>query len=215
MPKFLKSKPAMLVTVLLLGQTFLLLASIRPEVIPSSRPLAEVPKMVGDWNMVREYPIEPEVQEVLKADDTLNRMYVKANRGISLFVAAFRSQRNGKAPHSPKNCLPGSGWLPVSTGETSIEVGAGQSINVNRYVISYGEERSLVLYWYQSRDRVVAGELQAKLYVMYDAMRLNRTDTALVRVIVPVVNKDDVAAEKEAAEFVKTFYGTVTRYLPS
>ena len=215
LPEFLKSKPAILVTLLLVGQTALLFSSVRQEVIPSSRPLAEVPKSVEDWSLAREYPMEPEIQEVLKADDSLNRLYVKGMTGVNLFVAAFKSQRNGKAPHSPKNCLPGSGWLPVDSGTTSVEVGKAEPITVNRYVISYGQERSLVLYWYQSRDRVVADEFKAKLYVMYDAMRLNRTDTALVRVIVPVINKDDAAAEKVATGFVKTFYGTVVSYLPS
>jgi EpsI family protein len=215
LPDFLRSKPAILITAILLGQTMLLFASIRPEVIPASRPLAEVPSAVDSWKMVREYPIEAEVQEVLKADDTLNRMYVSGTMGVNLFVASFKSQRNGKAPHSPKNCLPGSGWLPVSSGTATLDVGRSEPINVNRYVISYGNERSLVLYWYQSRDRVVADEFKAKFYVMYDAMRLNRTDTALVRVIVPVVDKNDEAAEKVAEQFVKSFYGTVTNYLPS
>ena len=216
MPDFLKSKPALLVTGFLLFQCALLYSSVRPEVIPESRPLAEIPAQVAAWRMVREYPMEPEIQEVLKADDTVNRLYSKpGTTPVNLFVAGFKSQRTGKAPHSPKNCLPGSGWLPISSGELNLDVGRAQPITVNRYVIGYGESRSLVLYWYQSRDRAVADEFRAKFYVMYDAMRLNRTDTALVRVVVPVTEKDDARAEKTAAEFVKTFYGTVLDHLPS
>ena len=37
----------------------------------------------------------------------------------------------------------------------------------------------------------MANEYKAKFWVMADAIRLNRTDTALVRVIVPVVNRDE------------------------
>jgi hypothetical protein len=48
-----------------------------------------------------------------------------------------------------------------------------------------------------------------------DAMRLNRTDTALVRVVVPIVNRDESAAAKSATDFVKAFYGTLREYLPS
>jgi EpsI family protein len=86
---------------------------------------------------------------------------------------------------------------------------------VNRYVVSHGEERSLVLYWYQSRDRVVASEYKAKLWVMADAVRLNRTDTALVRVVIPIVDRDEDAAMKTAADFVKAFYGPLRHYLPA
>jgi EpsI family protein len=135
--------------------------------------------------------------------------------GANLFVAAFRSQRNGKAPHSPKNCLPGSGWTPLVSDEYSLEVGAAAPITVNRYVIAHGDSRSLVLYWYQSRDRVVASEYKAKFWVIVDALRLNRTDTALVRVVVPIAGGDQDQATQVAADFVKSFYGTLRQYLPS
>ncbi len=88
-------------------------------------------------------------------------------------------------------------------------------IQVNRYVVAHGDERSLVLYWYQSRDRAIASEYKAKFWVVVDAMRLNRTDTALVRVVVPIVNRDEEAADKSAADFVRSFYGTLRQYLPA
>ena len=130
-------------------------------------------------------------------------------------MAAFRSQRTGKAPHSPKNCLPGSGWVPLSSGEISIDVGRAAPIVVNRYLVASGSDRQLVLYWYQSRDRVVANEYKAKFWVMADAIRLNRTDTALVRVVIPVVNRDEDKAQATAVDFVKSFYPTLLEYLPS
>ena len=88
-------------------------------------------------------------------------------------------------------------------------------ITVNRYLIAYGSQRQLVLYWYQSRDRAVANEYKAKFWVMADAIRLNRTDTALVRVIVPIVDRDEAQAQATATDFVKSFYSTLLEYLPS
>jgi EpsI family protein len=130
-------------------------------------------------------------------------------------VASFRTQRNGKTPHSPKNCLPGSGWVPLSSGEIAIDVGRAAPITVNRYLIASGSQKQLVLYWYQSRDRAVANEYNAKFWVMADAIRLNRTDTALVRVIVPLANRDEAKAQATATDFVKSFYSTLLEYLPS
>jgi EpsI family protein len=86
---------------------------------------------------------------------------------------------------------------------------------VNRYVVAHGDERSLVMYWYQSRDRAIASEYTAKFWVVVDAMRLNRTDTALVRVVVPIVNRDEAAADKSAADFIRSFYGPLRQYLPA
>jgi EpsI family protein len=215
MPKFLSSTPALVVTVFLLVQAAVMYSSIRAEVVPASRPLAGVPAELGGWRLKQEVAVEQDVQDTLKADDLLNRVYGSGPRDVSLFVAAFRTQSTGKAPHSPKNCLPGSGWEPLASGETSIDVGQAAPIVVNRYIISHGNDRALVLYWYQSRDRVVASEYRAKFWTVADSIRLNRTDTALVRVLVPVVDRDEDRASNTAAEFVRSFFGTLRQYLPA
>ena len=83
----------------------------RTEMVPVSKPLAAFPTTIGDWRMVREGAIEQDERDVLRADDYLTREYrTPAGKSASLFVAYFRSQRAGQTPHSPKNCLPGSGW---------------------------------------------------------------------------------------------------------
>ena len=224
MLKFLKSPAARIVTALLVVQGVLLYSAVRPELVPTSRPLEGMPTTMGSWHLVQTGVIEQDVLDVLKADDILNGEYCtsaspdceKTGQGrAGLFVAAFRTQRTGKTPHSPKNCLPGSGWTPLSSGEIAVDVGRAAPISVNRYVVASGSQQDLVLYWYQSRDRVVANEYKAKFWVMADAIRLNRTDTALVRVIVPVRNKDQAQAEATATDFVKSFYSTLLDYLPS
>lgn len=183
-----------------------------------------MPTTLGTWQLIQTGVIEQDVLDVLKADDILNGVYcssaypdcAKTGQGsANLFVAAFRTQRNGKTPHSPKNCLPGSGWVPLSSGEIAIDVGRAAPITVNRYMIAYGSQRELVLYWYQSRDRAVASEYKAKFWVMADAIRWNRTDTALVRVVIPVANRDEAQAQATATDFVKSFYSTLLAYLPS
>jgi len=215
--KFLNSTPARLVTVFLIIQTFVLYSSIRAEYVPPTRPLAQVPHEIGSWNMVGEGFVDKETEDVLKADDTLNRVYQNTSTGAqaSLWVAAFLTQRSGKAPHSPKNCLPGSGWIQMSSDTYPVDAGLASPIVVNRYVVGHGDQKELVLYWYQSRDRVVADEFKAKFWVVADAMRLNRTDTALVRVIVPIADNNIDAATKIASDFVRSSFGTIRQYLPA
>ncbi len=217
MTNFLKSTPARVVTVLLIAQAALLYSSIRPEAVPPGKPLADFPKQLGEWQSLREGVVEPEVMAVLQADDVLTRIYGNTATGqqADLYIAAFRSQRNGKAPHSPKNCLPGNGWMQVDSAEIRIDDGAGAIIPVNRYIIQHGDDRSLVLYWYQSRDRAVAGEFKAKFWVIADAIRYNRTDTALIRVIVPIPGKDVDTAQQTAIHFVQATFPTIRRFLPS
>ena len=215
--KFLNSWPSRLVTVVLLAQAGVMYSSIRPETVPPGRPLSGFPTSIGTWQLRQEGYIDAETQAILQADDLLTRDYADtaSPRGANLYIAAFRSQRNGKAPHSPKNCLPGAGWTPLEQSEVKIDVGAPAPIPVNRYVVVHGESRSVVLYWYQSRDRAVASEYTAKFCVVADAVRFNRTDTALIRVIVPIYDHDSASADRTATDFVKAVYGTIRQFLPA
>jgi EpsI family protein len=133
----------------------------------------------------------------------------------TLFVAYFESQRTGKAPHSPKNCLPGSGWVPSQSGMIDIAIVAEKEpIRVNRYVVSRGQNESVVLYWYQARNRIVASEYSAKIFTVADAIRYNRTDTSLVRVVVGVEDGNTRGATDTAVSFVQSLFEPLRRYLP-
>jgi EpsI family protein len=218
LPKFLHSTPVRVGTLFLILQAALLYSSVRPETIPDSRPLSDFPVTLGGWQ--QDGPdgvVDEESRAVLNADDLLTRNYRdESGRQAGLYVAGFRTQRNGKAPHSPKNCLPGSGWTQVASDDQfPVDVGAAQPILVNRYIVAHGNNQSVVLYWYQSRDRVVANEFRAKFWVMADAVRLNRTDTALVRVVVPITDQNQAAATGSAVDFVKAFFGPLHQYLPA
>lgn len=150
--------------------------------------------------MFKEEAIEQLDRDVLRADDYLARDYTgPMGERASLFVAYFRSQRAGQTPHSPKNCLPGSGWTWSAADTIAVKVaGRGQPIQINRYLVSKGGQRAVVLYWYQAQDRVVASEYRAALFTAWDALRYNRTDTELVRVVTP-----ETAG---GVDFVQTFF---------
>lgn len=215
---FLKSKYARIASLFLIAQIVGLYAVSRQERTPLARPLAEFPASINGWNMLEEGVMDKATMEVLRADDVLERTYYHpaSNRLATLFVAYFQSQRTGQAPHSPKNCLPGAGWMPSESRIVSMNVpGLAQPIEVNRYVVAKEQDRSVVLYWYQTRDRVIASEYRARLYTVADAIRYNRTDTALVRVVVPVRGNQVEAAVETAQDFAAAFFMTLRRFLPA
>jgi EpsI family protein len=95
--------------------------------------------------------------------------------------------------------------------------GTARSVRVNRVVIEKGLERQLVYYWYQSQGRVVASEYWGKFYSVVDAVRHNRTDGALVRVmlVVPGPSSDALAeSDRKALDFVSTLFPLLSNYLP-
>lgn len=218
MANFLSSKSARLLSLVLLVQAGTFYGFSRSENIPSRAPLAGFSIASTPWKMLEETELDKETLEVLKADDILSRVYLDSQTGqyATLFVAYFETQRTGKAPHSPKNCLPGSGWTQTQGGTVDIDIpGRPSPITVNRYVVARGENQSVVLYWYQSRDRVIASEYSAKLYTVADAIRYNRSDTALVRIVVGVNGGNTDKALETATSFAKTVFNPLKNYLPN
>jgi EpsI family protein len=215
---FLRGKAPMLLSAALLVQAAAYYSIPKAERQVVTRPLADFPSQIGQWRMLQELTLDEAVQRKLRADDVLNRVYASDSQPASagLYVAFFKSQRAGVAPHSPKNCLPGSGFVPLVSGTVSIPVpGRAEPLTVNRYVVARGEEKTLVLYWYQTPNRVIASEYEAKFWLVADALRYRRSDTALVRVVVPVGPLPAEAAEAEAVDFVKAVYPALKAYLPN
>ncbi|MBM3754750.1 MAG: EpsI family protein [Acidobacteria bacterium] len=190
----------------------------RNEYVPQAKPLAEFPTTIESWTIAKEFQTEAEVQAVLKADDTLSRVYTKpgGGQGIYFWIAYFQSQRAGRAPRSPKNCLPGNGWVKERNTIITIPVpGRAEPIEAQYYLVQRGEAKSIVIYWYQSHGRVVADEYTAKYYVVADAIRYNRTDTALVKFTVPASPEGAEKASELAIQAVKAFYPAIAATLPN
>jgi EpsI family protein len=206
-----------ILSIVLIAQAAVFYLAPKTEVIAATRPLALLPTRVQDWQATAEYPIDAETQSVLQADDTINRTYSGPRGAVNFFVAYFTTQRTGKTPHSPKHCMPGTGWEPVRSGFTTISMpGQADGIHVNHYVLVKGQQRNVVLYWYQSNGRVIASEYQAKIYTVVDSIRKRRSDTALVRVIVNVpLSGDEKSALQTATEFVQAIFPAVKAHLPA
>ena len=205
---------------LLLVATSVLLASAREaEVTVTRTTFGSFPMTIGPWKAINDPPLEDEILKVLGVDDYLSRIYYQpGGAAVGLYMGFYGSQRQGDTIHSPLNCLPGAGWEPFSQGRLTIANadGQGRDITVNRYVVQKGLDRQLVLYWYQSHGRVVASEYTSKAYLIHDAIRLNRTDGSMVRVIAPirVGTTDEDAAERLAESFVRVIFPLLPAYLP-
>jgi EpsI family protein len=218
MHSFWKLRSVRVLSIVLIAQAGLFYGFSRHENIPARKPLAQFSLANTDWSLVEELQLDQETLDVLKADDILSRVYQDRQNGAmaTLFVAFFDTQRTGKAPHSPKNCLPGAGWTPSQSGTVDIPVpGRPDPIHVNRYVVSRGQNQSVVLYWYQARNRVIASEYSAKIYTVTDSIRYNRSDTALVRVVVDADDGNTQRALQTAESFVQSFFQPLRNWLPA
>jgi len=160
--------------------------SARPPLPQQGALLSSLPYELVAWRGQDAPPLDAETTKLLGADEYLNRTYTAAGAApIGLYIAYYNEQRPGVSLHSPLHCLPGTGWetLDVKTVAVPIEVAANGA--ARQLLIRRNAERAVVLYWYAVHDRMIASEIQSKLWLIHDGLRLHRSDAALVRLIVP------------------------------
>ncbi len=185
------------------------------EATPLAKPLSAFPTQVAGFSMFGDWPLDQETLNELRVSDYIQRGYFSASQGqIGLFIAYFRSQRQGTTIHSPKNCLPGSGWQPEKATIYQLQLDDGRKVPINLYIVRKDLDEQLVLYWYQAHGRVVASEYWGKFYLIYDALRLNRTDAALVRITAPISRGNEEQARARAITFAKQIAHDVDETIP-
>jgi EpsI family protein len=212
----LNNRYARILTGALLVQAVLFYTASHGDAVPLKQPLEQFPKLLGAWRTIVVGVTDQDTLDVLKADDTMSRDYASPSGVVNLWVAYFKTQRTGSSPHSPKNCLPGAGWSQVSAGDLDVLIPAtGETIRINRYEVSKGDYKSLTLYWYQSQRRVVANEFDAKFWLVADSVRLHRSDTSVVKIVVPIVRDQEQQAQDTGVKFVQEVYPVLRQFLPS
>ncbi|MEN3329549.1 MAG: hypothetical protein V7638_4356 [Acidobacteriota bacterium] len=177
--------------------------------------LKDFPQSIGAWQRIgTDEILDNETLKVLRASDYLLRNFRKSDGQLAnLYVGYYASQRTGATYHSPLNCLPGSGWTLSEPGKATVTLPDGSRFVANKYVIQNGENKSMMVYWYQGRGRNVASEYWGKVYTVFDSVRLRRSDGAMVRVTVPFTDSE-AAAEKTAVEFASTASGVLPEFVP-
>lgn len=176
-------------------------------------PMSSIPLQFDNWSG-RNILLEDRFVEALGVDDFVFRSYERPGEPpVGLYIGFYRTQRTGSTIHSPKNCLPGAGWQPVQNGTLELRLPDGSKALTNLYIVQRGMQKQVVLYWYQSHGRIIASEYWGKFYLVADAIRLNRTDAAIVRVTTPFEGSDEQARAR-AVSFAQSIIGQVNSAIP-
>lgn len=189
------------------------------RVLPDRDNFALFPRKVNDWNSYT-IPLEPDVAQVLGADDYINAIFSKPGSQagyVNFFAAYYDKQTEGSGIHAPEVCLPVGGWEVYSIDPTPVSLPntVYGDFNVNRAVIEKGLSRQLVYYWFEQRGARMTNDYLAKINVVYDSLTTGRTDGALVRFVTPI-NRDETEADADVRlqEFMAELLPKLPRYIP-
>jgi EpsI family protein len=191
---------------LLLGTIFL--GDVTARRIPErlAVPLDKIPAQMAGWSASSDKELPARTLQVLDATSYLSRPYLKGSMNLDLFIAFYAQQRAGESMHSPKHCLPGSGWEIWKHDSAWIPFDGGQ-VQVNKYSIENAGTRMLMFYWYQSKSRIIASEYLGKIMLARDTIVTGHTAGSIVRITLP----DTPGATEEGTTFAEHLMPQVQR----
>ncbi len=192
--------------------------------VPLIQALSKLPLKIDQWQG-ENLPFEEKTVKVLGVTDYVNRRYLLKDerlgtqRPVWLYAGYYASQKKGATYHSPKNCLPGSGWEIIDIEDMGLpmfaSLGTKQEHVINKVIIQKGLERQLIIYWYQDRGRIITSEYWAKIYLVWDSITKGRTDGALIRVSIPIAKDESIEnALALGIEYIKMISPILVEYLP-
>ncbi len=198
---------------LLLALTAAFVGFHRDVKVPMALPLEEIPHAVKGWVKVDEVYFSEAVLGQLRPTDYLYRVYKNGENQHVAFYLGYHGGGPDSGPiHSPKHCLPGSGWSPLSQQKKSMRIGS-EDIQFVEAVYQSGDSREVFLYWYQVRGETLTSEYMLKLSEIVNSILYRRRDSAFVRI--STTSQTSQTKQMELLEqFVSDFYPAIQAVLP-
>jgi EpsI family protein len=183
--------------------------------IPVGKPFSQFPLTVGTWEGTRQYMGQEFITELDLSDYTMID-FKSGGKHVDFYVAYYESQRKGESIHSPETCLPGSGWEFEQAGKAEVALkDPHRLVTVNRATMEKSGYRQLSYFWFPARGRILTNIWELKFYTFWDSLMRQRSDGALVRLITPVLQGEQVEdAEKRLQEFTKQIVPVLEEFIP-
>lgn len=203
-----------ILVLVLVGAMGLYMTMHRDLEVPLSRPFSEFPPSHNGWRMAGQSALSASVLKVLLPSDYLSRRY-EAEDGtqVDMYLSYFDGGPGSGGIHSPKHCLPGSGWTELSSQRMTMELG-GETVKLVRAIYAMGDNREVIYYWFAMRGQTLSDEYSLKLAEITGSMFHRRRDQSFIRISVRARDNLDVA-EKRIVDFLRDFYPMIREFLPS
>ena len=180
--------------------------------VKKQMPLAQALANINGWTISGNAPLDPKIVKALELDDYVNHSYSNGNNKLSLYIGYYLTTHKVGAAHSPLVCFPGQGWVLSEAENKSLTV-QGNDIHLMSMIVTRGELKELVLYWFQAFDKTSAGTFLQKVYALLAKFIHAREDNAFVRVSMPLQGESLEEALETMFAFIRDFYPVFLTYI--
>lgn len=172
---------------------------LQPALSVDASALTTLPNLIDSYQG-EEIPLESTVESVLRADFNLQRVYLRGDRVVWLYVGYYGTSRGGRPEHTPRGCYTGAGWAIQAT--RTLDVAGHSELRVNEFLIEREGEQRLVHFWYRShRQTGILGGWAQNVDRFVGRIAGDRADGALIRISTPLDGEDVVVARGRLMAF--------------
>jgi EpsI family protein len=200
-----------------------LLASVfvygKPESVRSikKRSLNEALVDVDGWKAGPHLPFDKKVVDGLALDDYLNRMFVKGDESVALYIGYYLTSKKVGAAHDPLVCFPGQGWVISGRESGTIKIGESTDLAVSCSTMRVergAENKQIILYWFQAYDATNSNTLSQKTTAIKQRFTGGGEDNAFVRLTCSTTDdKSESECIETMQEFTRAFYPVFLEYI--
>lgn len=133
----------------------------------------------GDWSGYRD-DIPGYVVDLLHPIDIFSATYTNGTGEQVHLLFDFFSGSGG--PHSPRNCLPGSGWTLLDHESRQIEFDS-DTITVYRFRLGKGDQSYVMDFWYVTPLGETANDFVFKLHELATSLAFLPRHVAFIRIV--------------------------------
>jgi len=185
--------------------------ALRPRLSVDATALDALPTRLGSWTS-EDVPLEGTVESMLQADYNVQRLYRhEFGDVVWVYFGYYGTERGGTPEHTPPVCYKAQGWQ-IEDHEI---VGVAGELRVNELVVSLGDERQLVHYWFRSsRKTGLRGGFDQLLDHLVGRLFHGRADGSLVRVSTRIEHGDRDSARSRLLAFDTSFDALLAAHWP-
>ena len=189
---------------------------VAAQATPHRTDFSGFPMSIGAWEGKRIF-LDQKILDSLWADDYVTGTFFNASTGntLQLLVSYYNSQTTYHTAHAPTSCLLGGGWSIIEKQELPSSAATDRGFPVHQMVMEKDGKLLLSNFWFQQRGRTITNEWANKVYLFWDAAAHGRTDGALVRVeMILLQGQSQEQAQRILDGYTVALSGVLKTYIP-
>jgi len=201
---------AVLIVVLGIGVGLVYRPSQYAKAATAAITLSDIPTTLGKWEST-DLQISDGVLATLGARDYLLREYKCGDLTLTLYITYFNTG-SGALTHNPEKCYTGSGWTFLDKKTVQVPNTSHMALEST---LARGDDRQMVVYWYQDRAQVLVSKWRHISSVLWRTLAGSSMHSLVASVSAPIEDPDPRRLEAELTAFSGLVMGALTERLPS